>query len=70
MLRKFLGRAQRLGHARGPSAAARTYKGAGRCGHMTNYLHVLHMRSMYNNDCGGGVQKLFSRKHPDRVKIL
>ena len=36
-LRHFLGRALRLGQARGPSAAVRTDYGIGRCGHMTNF---------------------------------
>ena len=66
----FLGRALRLGQARGPSAAARTglgaehrgweRLGAGRCSHMTNYIHVLHMRSMYKIDRirGGGPNKI------------
>ena len=40
---------------------------AGRCGHMTNYILVLHMRSMYKIDRRGrerGGQKSFSRKLP------
>ena len=51
------GRVLRLGQARGPSAAYKTGEGssaaartgqvAGRCGQVSNYIHGLHMRSMY-----------------------
>ena len=30
----------------------------GRCGHMTNEIHVLHMRSMYKIDRKGGGPKI------------
>ena len=40
------GRALRAGRATGPSAAARTGQRAGCYGHMVNYIHVLHIRSM------------------------
>ena len=36
-----------------PSAAARMGQGVGHCDHMTNYIHVLHMRSMYKIDRRG-----------------
>ena len=54
----------------GPSAAARTGYGAGRCGHITNYIDVKLMRSMYKIDRRGGgrmggVQKSFSRNIPN-----
>ena len=52
-LRQFLVRALRLGQSRRPSAAARTGKGAGRCGRMINNVHVKHMRSMYKIDRRG-----------------
>ena len=51
--------AARTGY-RGPGAAARSYYRAGRFGHMTNYIHVLHTRSeihpysMYKIDRRGG----------------
>ena len=77
---QFPGRALRLGQARGPSAAGRTGKrpsaaarkgqGAVRCGHEVNYIHVLHIRSMYIIDRRGkwGVQKSYTRKLPITVK--
>ena len=48
------GRALRTGQARGPSAAARTCQGAGRCGHMTNFLYVLNKRYVYTIVRKGG----------------
>ena len=39
-LRQFLGRALRLGWARGPSATARMGKGAERCGHGLGYYYL------------------------------
>ena len=62
----FLGRALRLGQARGPSAAARRGQGAGRCDPITHFINVLNM-SMYKIDRRGrgggeGVQKSYTRK--------
>ena len=53
---EFLDRAPQLGQA--TSTASRTGEGAERCGHLTIYIYVLHMRSMYKIDRRGrgGVQ--------------
>ena len=47
-IRELLGRALRLGRARGPSAAARTGQGAGRCGQESIQYLVVQMSSMTN----------------------
>ena len=52
-----MGRALRLGQARGPSPAAKTGYGA------ADTCPILIMRSMYKID-GGGVHNSFSRKLP------
>ena len=62
----------RLGHARGPSAAARTDLGAGRCGHMSNFIPLLNMRCMHKIDRkGGGVKRVCNHKIfiPDLMMI-
>ena len=65
---QFMGRALRLGQAKGAECCG--YEGVWRCGHMSNYIHVLHMRCMYKMDRRGGgrgVQKSFSRILPTSV---
>ena len=66
-LSSFLGRALRLGRARGPSAAARGPGAAAM--HGTNDIHVIHIITLYKIDRRGGpwgggvgVQISFNRK--------
>ena len=40
---------------RGPSDAPKTGQEAGRCSYMTNYIYVLHMRSIFKID---GISKI------------
>ena len=56
----------RLGQARGPSAVVRTgYKGAGRCVHMINYIHVSMCKiDRRGEGIQGGGPKSVSKKLP------
>ena len=49
-LKKFLGSALQLGQTKRPSDAPRKEQGARCCGHMVNYIHVLHTRYMNKID--------------------
>jgi len=56
---------QYLEQSSGPSAAARTGCGARSCGHMVNYIHVLHIRSMYKIERRGeGSKNRISGSYP------
>ena len=39
-----------------------------RYGHMINYIHVLHVRTMYNIE-EGGFQKWFSRNYQNNINL-
>ena len=65
----------------GPSAAARTGQGAGRrdqdrlgaerCGHMTNYIHLIRIRSMYKiYRRGGRGQKIVFQEITHKLPVL